>query len=208
MINVVVHDWVFYLQQQGVFLGLPLAVGGLLMLLGGWRLWKMATVVSFAALGFAGGLALAPDGKGAWMYGLLAAVAVGVASYPTAKYAIAVLGGVIGAAVVNYYLGGLNLDDRVIWMGTGIGFLGATALSFIDRRQVIIVVTACEGAMLFMSAVVAVMAQFPGTFTYFRNMAFETSVFLPFVLLVPTVIGVLLQMADANRRGQAQQIAS
>jgi hypothetical protein len=30
-----------------------------------------------------------------------------------------------------------------------------------------------------------------------------SAIFVPFLLMVPTVIGTMLQMADANRRGEA-----
>ena len=122
------------------------------------------------------------------------------ASFPPVFYAVAVLGGIIGAGLANYLAEGMGLDSWILWVITAIGLIVCTALSFINLRHVIIAVTAVEGGVLLLSAVVAILSKVPGPFNYFRQMAFETSIFVPFLVLVPAVVGAFLQAADANQR--------
>ncbi|MCH7814413.1 MAG: hypothetical protein IID40_10385 [Planctomycetes bacterium] len=85
-------------------------------------------------------------------------------------------------------------------MASVVALGGACALSILHQREIIVVVTSFEGAVLMISAAVAMLSTVPGLFNYFRNMAHEGSIFIPFILLVPTVVGTMSQLADVKRR--------
>jgi len=195
-----VQEWVRFLQQSGALFGFPLALGGLILMFGGWRLWKFAVVLSFATIGALVGAFLAGGSANTPWYALGGFLLLGVASYPPINYSIVALGGVIGATIVNYIFAGLNLPPNALWLITGIGLIVSCALAFLNLRQVIVVVTSFEGALLLLSAAVSFLSEVPGLFGYFRAMVYEGSIFLPFLVLVPTVVGTLIQLADVNRR--------
>lgn len=195
-----VQQWVTYLKEAGGLIGVPLALGGLVLMAGGWRLWRPAIVLSFGVIGAAAGACLAPPMHPVWLYALGGAVLLGAASFPKPRYSVSLLGGIVGAGIVNYACEAVGLGPPTLWVVTGIALLAATAVAFLDVRQVIIMVTAFEGAVLVVSAAVAFVAEMPGLFNYFRSMAYGGGVFVPFLLLVPTVVGTLLQMADAKQK--------
>ncbi len=195
-----VSEWVTYLQTTGGLLGIPLVLAGLILAAAGYRLWQVAVVLSFGVVGAAAGLSLANSNDGAWLYALIGGLVCSVVSGLKTRYSVCVLGGIIGGGLFNYLFAGFGLTDSLVLILTGLGFVVFAALSFLDTRQVTIMVTAFEGAVLFVSGAVAFVAEVPGLFNYFRNMATGSMIFLPFLLLVPTVGGVLLQMADANRK--------
>ena len=193
-----------YLQQSSGLIGIPLAVAGIVLVAAGWRLWRVAVVLSFGILGATAGALLAGQGGPELAYGAIGAVVLGAASYPKAKYSSALLGGIIGAGIFNCIFAGFGLTGGALAIVTAIGLVLFTAVSFLDVRQVIIIITAFEGAVLVVSAAIAFVAEVPGVFNYFRSMATGSSIFVPFLLLVPTVVGTMLQMADANRRADGQ----
>lgn len=193
-----IHDWVTLLRTTDPLVALPLAVGGLGLILSGWRFWKLAVVLSFGSLGALAGMIFGRDQELQLVYGFVGFVVVGGASFPPVLYSVAVLGGILGAAMVNHTAGNMGLTGSVLWMLTAIGMICGTALAFLNLRQVVMMVTSFLGSALLLSAVVAGLAKSPGMFNYVYDMALESSIFLPFVMLVPTVVGTFLQAADAN----------
>ena len=199
------QEWVMYLRQSGALLGIPLALGGLVLMLGGWRLWKPAVVLTFGIIGAGVGAPLAKSPDEVWLYAAIGGIVLAGTSYPAIKYSVAVLGGIIGAGLVYYAFTGFGLTGWPLWLGCSVALAGACALSILHQREIIVVVTSFEGAVLILSAAVAMLSTVPGLFHYFRNMAHEGSIFIPFILLVPTVVGTMSQLADVKQRESGLQ---
>jgi hypothetical protein len=195
-----IGQWVTFLQRCDWLVGLPFIAVGLILALAGWRLWKIAVVVTFASLGWILGLWVAGGSDTAVLYAALGAVILGAASAPTAPYSIAALGGFIVAGIAEITLSELSLTSWPLWISIGVCFAAATALSFVYLRHVIVIVTAFEGAVLLVSGAVAIVSETPSIFNFFRSISTNYWFFLPFLLLVPTVVGCLLQMADVKQR--------
>jgi len=196
-----VSDWVRYLQQSGGLLGIPLLLGGVVLMLSGWRLWKVAVTFSFGIIGAVIGVMIAEGGQYSLLYAGIGFVLLGAASYPPVNYSVVVLGGAIGASIINYLFSGFGLAPVALWTITGIGLVASCALAFLNLRQVVVLVTSFEGAVLLLSAAVAFLSEVPELFHFFRPMAYKGSFFVPFLLLVPTVVGTMIQLADVNRKG-------
>ncbi|MHC4064158.1 MAG: hypothetical protein ACYSUQ_10150 [Planctomycetota bacterium] len=198
-----VNDWLFYLRDSSGLIGFPLALGGVVLMAGGWRIWKVAVILTFGIIGAVIGTMLAKGGPDSMFYATIGFLVLGGASYPPANYSIVLIGGIIGAGIFNFAFAGFGLAPGALWAITGIGLIASCAIAFLNLRQVIAVVTAFQGAVLMLSAAVAFVAEVPGLYNYFRAMAHKGSIVLPFLLLVPTVVGTLIQLADVNRRGAA-----
>ncbi len=195
-----VREWIMFLKQMNALGAIPLALAGVALMLSGWRIWKAAVVLTFGLLGAIVGVLIADGPSQEKVYAVAGFALAAAISFPPVYYAVAVLGGIIGAGLANYLGEGMGFDGPVLWIITAVGLIAATALSFINLRQVIIVITAFEGGAMLLSAVVAMLAQVPGPYNFFRQMVFESSIFVPFVLMVPAAIGAFLQAADANTR--------
>jgi hypothetical protein len=195
-----IGQWAAYLQRSDWLIGLPFCAVGLILALAGWRIWKVAVVVTFAIIGWILGTLVAGGNSQSLLYAVAGAVMLGAASAPTAPYSIAALGGIIVAGIAEITLSELGLASWPLWIALVLCFAGSTALSYIYMRQVIVIVTAFEGAVLLMSGAVAIVSETPRLFNFFRSISNHYWFFLPFLLLVPTVVGCLLQMADVKQR--------
>lgn len=195
-----VGEWVRYLQQSGGLLGIPLLLAGVVLMLSGWRLWKLAVTFTFGVIGALIGVRIAEGGQASLLYAVVGFVLFSAGSYPPVNYSVVVLGGVIGASLINYFVAGLGLAPVVLWIITGIGLVASCAIAFLKLRHVVVLVTSFEGAVLLFSAAVAFLSEVPELFHFFRPMAYNGSFFVPFVLLVPTVVGTMIQLAEVNRR--------
>lgn len=181
-------------------LGLPLAAAGLVLMLAGWRLWQPAVVLAFAAIGAGFAVQFGPQTIGPALRAVLGAVALGAAGVRPMRYSVPILGGLLGAAVVAMLLGPLGLPDAALWIAGGLAFLSLAAVSHVYRQQVVILVTAFEGAVLVLFALFVVSGN-PQSFMYSAGHLIQGStLLLPFAVIVPTVVGLALQLADASRR--------
>ena len=46
-------EWLRFLQASDAIIGFPLIVGGAVLMMAGWRLWRFCTCISFALVGHA-----------------------------------------------------------------------------------------------------------------------------------------------------------
>jgi hypothetical protein len=173
---------------------------GLALMLGGWRMGAFCVVATYAIVGGLAGFYFAAGRGDTMLWVGAAAVVVGALSLLARRIAIPVLGGVIGAGVVMQVLASLGLHDWPLWI-SGVAALGSLiALCWAHARNVVIMITSFEGALILISGLIPIMASSPGLFRFFQGLTRSSDVFLPFLLTVPTLAGVFLQMADARNK--------
>jgi len=194
-----IQQWLSYLRDTHGTAAFPLIVGGVALMLFGWRLWKLCVVLAYGLIGAGVTLMMLPESPDRWYYAVGVGALLGTASYVPALYAVGVLGGGMGAGLILYYLSAIGFHGATLWCICGAGFLVCTAYAFINRRKVVVVVTAFLGAVLIMSGIVALVVTSPVMFGWFRSAAEESSIVAPFVLLVPTVMSCFYQMGEVRR---------
>ena len=191
--------WTSFLHGVDPLIGIPLCAAGAALVLAGWRLWWLASVVSLGLVGAvvgqvvsgADGFSLTWGGGGAVLFALAGAVRV--------RHSATVLGGAVGAGMGLLLLNSIGLAGWPQVVGGVIAFAGAAAWSFANRQRVVVVITSLEGGVLLASGVAAMITEVPMLHSYFRSMTISSPFMVLFFVLVPTVIGVTLQQADANR---------
>lgn len=200
-LNVVssVQDWILLLRESSSAAGFPLIVGGLSLMLFGWRLWKVCVVLAFGLIGTLIGAQLVGPRDNQMTYALVCGTVLGLVSYWPGHFSIAVLGGVIGGGVAHFYLESMNLSGGTLWGGVGAAFVACTAFAVINRRHVVILVTAFLGAMLLLSGLTSWAMNVPGVLGTFRSMAAWSVIVMPFLVLVPTVMSCFYQIAEVRR---------
>ena len=194
-----VQDWISILRDAHNAAGVPLIVGGLGLMLFGWRLWKVCVVLAFGLIGTLIAARLIGPSDDQMVYALACGTVVGLLSYWPVNYSVGVLGGVLGAGVAHGYLENMNLADGTLWGGVGAAFVTCTAFSVLNRRHVVILVTAFLGALLLLSGLTSWVMNLPVLFGTFRSMAAWSAVVVPFLVLVPTVMSCFYQIAEVRR---------
>jgi hypothetical protein len=190
---------ILYLKHSHRMIGLPLVVGGLILMLFGWRMWKVCVILAFGTIGAAICAQIAGSGDQQWLFALLGGSLLGLLSAWPVRYSVAVLGGLIGAGLVNYSLSRLHLTQTAIWSGAGFAMICCTAYAFINRRHVVIIVTAFMGAVLLIAGMTSWMMTIPRLYGTFSALVAGSSLILPFILMVPTVMSSFFQVAEVRR---------
>jgi hypothetical protein len=197
--TVFLQDWILLLRDGNSAAGFPLIVGGLGLMLFGWRLWKVCVVLAFGLIGTLIAAQVIGPRDNQMTYALACGMVLGLLSYWPGHFSVAVLGGVIGGGVTHFYLESMNLSSGTLWGGVGAAFVACTAFAVINRRYVVILVTAFLGAMLLLSGLTSWAMNVPGVLGTFRSMAAWSVIVVPFLVLVPTVMSCFYQIAEVRR---------
>lgn len=196
-----IQQWLSCLQDARDAAAPLLMIAALILMLFGWRLWKVCVIFSFGLIGAGLGGTLAGESSDQWYFVLIGAVVLGFASYLFANLAIGALGGLIGVCTMLYFLTQLNLSDSTLWALSGAGLLTGAAYSLLYRQHLIVLVTSFLGALLLLSGFAAVAMSSPGIMSTIRSMASSSGIVVPFLILVPTVMSSFYQVSDMRRTG-------
>lgn len=189
-------DWVAFLRSSDTLIGLPLTLGGLALMLFGWRLWRGCMVLSFGLIGMGVASYYTADDPNQLYYSLGAGVILAFISYWPVNYSIAMLGGLIGGAFIMHMLEGMGFYGPLLWVLAGAALVAGAGLAFINRQLVVIAVTAFEGAVLLVSGIAALMMTMPALYGTFASHA---AFIIPFGLLVPTVMSCFYQVSEIHK---------
>lgn len=194
-----VDDWVLFLKNIHLAGGFPLVVVGLVLMLFGWRMWKICVVFAFGVVGAVATARLVGAGPDQWFYAMCGGLILGLASYFPVKHSVVVLGGILVTSITYYYLADHHLDASILYATMGVAMFAGIAYSAINRQRVVIFVTSFLGAVLLMSGITAWLTALPGLFGTFQAMAAGSAIVIPFLILVPSVMSTFYQIAEVHR---------
>lgn len=194
-----VQEWVSLLRGADAVVGIPLCLAGAALVYAGWRLWVVASFLSFALTGGLIAQALSGEvGFNAFWFGG-GALVFAIAGHFLSQFASVVLAGIIGGAITVVMLGVFRLVGPFMWLGAFLGFAGCASWAFANRNRVIAIITSFEGGALIVSGMTIMVREVGWLNSFFRSMTAESPFMIGFFLIVPTAVGVLIQAADANR---------
>lgn len=194
------REWLLVLRGLDLLVALPLLIGGVGLMIFGWRFWKVTVVLCFGIIGAFLGQLAADSLTERLIFGGVGAVVLGAANIKLARYGATILGGMIGTAVVLQCFSGLNLSDSTYWTAAAASFVAFSALAQINRRAVVVFVAAFLGGVLMISGLGVCLMTSPAMYGYFMTMITDISIALPFMLLVPTAMSCFFQSSELNRR--------
>lgn len=184
-------------------------VAGLLCLFNGYKFHKAATVVLAMVIGLFAGywMSLRLNIQAPYLIAGCLGILLAVVAFPLMKYTVALLGGLTGAFV------GANLWSSVAtvsghgeavahhWIGALIGLIICGMLAFVVFKLSVVVTTSISGALLAVFGMVALLLNFPNDTLRgsISNSLTSHAIVLPMLVLVPAVIGLIMQ----EKPGQA-----
>jgi hypothetical protein len=175
---------------------------GVVYLLYGWRIFRALVVISFGFIGMFLGVLSADKlstNDHALMWGgiigmaLFAAIAV-----PLMKWCVSVLGAMAGGILTSGIWIALGLSDVYLPAGFIVGFIAGGLISFIMLKVSVMLFTSLGGSLITVTGLLALLYQYdvrisqPMTF-YTYNLILTHQWFLPFAIILPTILGMLIQ---------------
>src|SRR4051812_21540002 len=135
-------------QEMGPATACILVMGGIIYLLWGVQIFKWLITANAAVLGAAIGAFVGERTDTTIAGALVGAFAAGAIAWPLMKYAVAVMGGIVGAAVGASVWKTAGLEPAFAWAGALTGLVALGMLSFILFRSSIIMYLSMQGSVM------------------------------------------------------------
>jgi hypothetical protein len=169
---------------------------GVVCLFYGWRVFKVLAVISFALLGAYLGVAVTNKIVGLnnqLVGGMVGMGILAVLSIPLMRWAVCVLGAVAGGILTSGIWYACGLPEKYIWAGALIGMVAGGMISFIIFKIAVVLFSSLGGSALMVVGVLAVLYRYMNTDGQIERLVCEQKWFMPVALMVPTIVGVILQ---------------
>ncbi|MBN1972832.1 MAG: hypothetical protein JW787_04290 [Sedimentisphaerales bacterium] len=169
---------------------------GSVCLLYGWRVFKILVVICFGLIGLILGMTVTGQIVGLnnqLAGGLIGMGVLAVLSVPMMKWGVSLLGAAAGAIMAAAIWYACNLPEQFIWTGALTGLVAGGMISFIIFKVSIMLFTSLGGSILVSAGSMALLYLYERTAPQIQEFVFEKKWFLPIAIIVPTIIGVILQ---------------
>lgn len=169
---------------------------GTVCLFYGWRVFKILVVISFALLGMVLGMIASAKiiGENHQITGgMIGFVLMAVISVPLMRWAVSILGAIAGAILASGIWYACGLNEQYILAGAIIGIIAGGMISFIIFKIAVMLFSSLGGSGLLVAGVLALLYQYPETTAQVEELVFTEKWFLPAALMLPTIVGVILQ---------------
>jgi len=169
---------------------------GAVCLFYGWRIFRMLVVICFGLLGLFLGAMVSEKVNGdanPVIGGLIGLVVMAVLSMPLVRWAVCVLGALAGGLLTSGIWYACELTEQYMWAGALIGIIAGGMISFIIFKAAVMLFSSLGGGGLLAAGVLALLYIYPQTTEKVEELVFTQRWFLPVVLLVPTVLGIIMQ---------------
>lgn len=187
-------DWRFALLMISV---------GVVYMLYGWRIFRVLVVISFGFIGLFLGI-LAGDKLNADAYnpvlwgGIIGMVLFAAVSLPLMKWCVSILGALAGGILTGGLWIAFGLSQTYLPAGFIVGFIAGGLISFILLKVSVMLFTSLGGSLIMMTGMLTLVYQYekyvmnPSTH-HLNTFFFQHDWFLPLVLIIPTIIGMIIQ---------------
>jgi len=168
---------------------------GVVCLFYGWRIFKILVAICFGLLGLLVGIWANQQligGSVVWL-SVICVLFFAVLSVPLMRWGVSLLGALSGGILTAGATMALGLgDERLLLAGGLIGLVAGGMISFIVFQAAVILFTSLGGSSLVAVGVLAVLYANTDP-KQLQDFVFNYHWFLPALLLVPMIIGAVLQ---------------
>jgi hypothetical protein len=189
-----------YIWEQIESLTWPQAViamsFGAVYLLYGWRIFKILVVIAAALVGMALGIKLGKMlGDVNWQIwtAIGCGIIAGGACIPLMRWAVCAMGAIAGGILTSGIWYAFNLPEKYIFAGALIGIIAGGMISFIVFRAAVMLFTCLGGGSLVILSFLSLLRTYEPTSEWVHDWFFNYKWFLPSLLIIPTVIGIIVQ---------------
>ncbi len=168
---------------------------GVVCLFYGWRIFKILVTICFGLLGLAVGVwanGQLIGGDVVWL-ALVFVIVFSILSVPFMRWGVSLLGALSGGILTAGGWLALGLPQDMLWAGGLVGLVAGGLISFIVFKSAVILFTSLGGSTLMVIGVLAVFYRSMVDTKKLETFVFDYHWFLPALILVPMVIGIVLQ---------------
>ncbi len=168
---------------------------GVVCLFYGWRIFKILVTICFGLLGLAVGVwanGQLIGGNVVWL-ALVFVVVFAIFSVPFMRWGVSLLGALSGGILTAGAWLAFGLPQDMLWAGGLVGLVAGGMISFIVFKSAVILFTSLGGSTLMVIGLLAVFYRYMVDTKKLETFVFDYHWFLPLLILVPMMTGIILQ---------------
>jgi len=201
-------DLLNHLEQLSIVWSTIFLAAGIACLLSGYRYYRAVTITLALGIGACMGYYLGGMMDKNYIVAACLAVLLGVACWPLMKYAVAIVGGLVGAflganawsailATVNN-TARPDPSQQTYWVGALIGLIVCGMLAFILFKLSVVLFTSVSGATIALFGALSLLLQVPAWRSTIIQSLHDNAMVLPLLVLVPAIIGLIIQQSQSD----------
>jgi len=195
-------DLLSWCQQMTPGVATALVIAGIIYLLFGFRIFRAIVLLNAAVLGgYIGAMIPTAHQETSIAAALICAVFAAAVAWPTMKYAVALMGGLFGAALGASIWHTVDLDPHLVWAGAMVGLVGFGLFSFILFRGSVMMYTSLQGSFMLVFGLLGLIYKYQQLAPKVTNHLAEESFLLPAAIFIPAVIGLIFQQHHTTASG-------
>ena len=201
-------DLLQYCHEMNSAVAVLLIAGGVIFLLYGFYAFKALMTINAAIIGAWLGVLVGEHLGAVLPAAIIGAFAAATVTWPLMKYAVAVMGGLIGAALGMSLWRSFGLDPNFAASGGGMGLIFFGMLSFILFRTSVMMFTSLQGSMMLIFGILGVIYKFNGIEPQLIDSKLSVSPFImPMTVAFAAVIGIIYQNANGEDEAKVEKKA-
>jgi hypothetical protein len=191
-------DLLQWSQKMGPGMATVLIILGLIYVMFGFYLFKGLVVMNAACVGAWIGAMIGERSGSAVPCAVLGAFVAAAVTIPTMKWAVAVLGGLLGAALGGSIWRLIDLDPHFAWAGAGMGLIACGLFCFILFRGSVMAYMSLQGSIMLVFGILGLLYKYQDLGPKITNGLQARTFILPMAVFIPTVIGLLYQQSSSK----------
>jgi len=109
------------------------------------------------------------------------------------RWSVCVLGAAAGGILTSGIWYACGLPEKYIWAGALIGIVAGGMISFIIFKIAVVLFSSLGGSALMVVGALALLHRYLNTNGQIERLVCEQKWFMPVALMVPTIVGIILQ---------------
>jgi hypothetical protein len=191
-------DLVDWCSHMGPALAALLIVIGVVYLLWGFNIFKILMIVNAIVIGAVIGAVIGEKFNALAPVAVVGAVVAAAITWPTMKYAVAVMGAAFGTLLGATVWHGVGLDPRFAWSGAAIGLVACGLLCFILFRGCLVMYTSLQGAVMLIFGLLGLILKYEDISPHVGHYLALKPFLLPLCIFIPAVAGMMYQQSGAK----------
>jgi hypothetical protein len=194
-------DLLTWCQEMRPGTSMLLIILGVIYLLFGYRIIKTLVMLNAIVLGAIIGGTIGGRGESALACAIIGAFAAAAITWPAMKYAVALMGGLIGAMIGGAVWHAAGLAPDLAWSGALVGLIGFGLLSFILFRGSVMMYTSLQGAVMLVLGLLGLMYKYQEVAPQLTTHLHMEPFLLPAAVVIPAMIGLIFQQHQTAPAG-------
>jgi hypothetical protein len=193
------QDFLTWCQQMGTGSAILIVIIGVVYLMYGWTMFRGLVLLNAMLIGaYVGVLVGSRYSTYPLAGGLIGAVVAGITTWPLMKWAVAVIGGLVGAVLGASVWMAAGLEPTYSWAGALTGLVGFGLFSFILFRASIIMYTSLQGATMVVMGLLGLTFKYPELAQKVTSSLATQPLMFPIAVGVPVLLGLIYQQTHST----------